>query len=418
MEKLNIKGKEMKNKEFNALLSSSSISAIGDGIRTLLVPLIILYITGSSFIFGLIVSIEFLVWIVSTGFTGYVIDKTNRVSNLVYSNLIMAIIMGCVSLSYFIANSYFIYFLIMAIIGVSIGESFFNPASFSLLPDIVHENLDKHNALLSMSVNASLIGGYLIAGFGFHIVLWGYLFGIDAISFLISSVIIYLGLKGYAKFEKVKKIHLLRDTKDAWSFIKNERLILYTIIFGVFFNLTLSGFIVVIPTIAVKYTSSSSFSLSFFYIAELIGMIVGGSLILGKKRKSKLLNYLAIGSIGEGCVMLFTSLTLLSPTGVLILFMVTLLFLKGLFSETINIPYSVWYQKLVPRNVRAKVNNFKDLILTLPTVIGLPLMGYLLDCYSNWLILFIFGFFAIMTSIIEYLILSKVFKENSYSSVM
>ena len=408
----------MKNKEFSALLLSSSISAIGDGIRTMLVPLIILYITGSSFIFGLIVSIEFLVWIVSTGFTGYVVDKTNRVSNLVYSNLIMAIIMGCVSLSYFIANSYFIYFLIMAIIGVSIGESFFNPASFSLLPDIVHENLDKHNALLSMSVNASLIGGYVIGGFGYHIISWGHLFGIDAISFLISSLIIYFGLRVYSKFEKVEKIHFLKDTKDALSFIKKERVILYTIMFGIFFNLLTSGIIVVIPTIAVRYTNAGSFSLSFFYIAELIGMVAGGSIIAAKKRKSKLLNYLVIGSMGEGCVMLFISLALLSPTSILILSMVVILFLRGLFSEIINIPYSVWYQKLVPRNVRAKVNNIKDLVLTLPTVIALPLIGYLLDSYSNYLVLFIFGFFTIIISTMEYFILSKIFKNASYSSLI
>ena len=60
---------------FYSLFLSSSVSTVGDGIRTLIIPLIILYATRSTFLFGLIYSAEFLVWIVSTGFSGYFIDR-------------------------------------------------------------------------------------------------------------------------------------------------------------------------------------------------------------------------------------------------------------------------------------------------------------------------------------------------------
>jgi len=409
--------KKTKNesKGFYSLLTASSISSVGDGIRTLIIPLIVLYLTGSSFIFGIILSLEFLVWLVSSVFSGYIVDKTNRVNNLVYSNLILGILMGAVAFLYFIASSHFIYFLVMAIVGVSIGESFFNPASFSLLPDIVKDALSQRNALLSMFVNASLIGGYLIAGFGFYVIPWGYLFGIDAISFLFASGIVYFGLARYSKFEKVEKIQFIKDTKEAVEFIKKERVILYTLFFGVLFNLLLSGMAVVVPTIAVKNTGA--YSLSFFYIAELLGMVAGGGIILARKRKSKLLSYLAIGSIGESLVMLFTSFVLSFPIGIIIFAMAIILFLKGLFSETINLPYRVWYQKLVPRDIRAKVNNIKDVFLTIPMLVALPMMGYLLDNFSNLFVVFIFGFFALLISIVEYIILSKVFKKAHNLSV-
>ncbi len=395
------------SKAIHSILTSSSISSIGDGIRTLIVPLIILQMTKSSLFFGLFLSVEFLVWIISTGVTGYVVDKKNRVKNLFYSNIVSSILMFIVSTSYFIAYSCFLLFIVMAIIGISIGEAFFRPASFSLLPDIVHNNLDRYNALLSVAVNSSLVAGYLIVGFGFYLIPWGILLSIDAFSFLISALIILTGLEEYSKNEKSEKINLWLDTKESFKFLKKEKFIKYTIIFGVVFNFLVAGTMVILPTIAVKDISIGSISLSLFYIAELIGMVCGGILIVARRKDTKLLNYLFIGSLGEGFVLIFIGLSLFFPNLLMILIII-IIFSKGIFSETINIPYNVWYQRFVPKRIRAKIYNVKDLILTIPMVIVYPLVGYLLDDYPNWLVIFILGLFTIIVSIMEYCVLREV----------
>ncbi len=397
---------DRENRGFYALLFSSSVSTVGDGIRTLVIPLIILYATGSTLLFGLIYSAEFLVWIVSTGFTGYFIDRTNRVKNLLYSNFIMFLLMMCVSISYFVARSYFILFIALAVVGISIGETFYNPASFSLLPDIVHKDLDKHNALISVGVNASMIVGYIVAGLGFSIISWGFLLGIDALSFLLSAIIIRTGLEKYSRDEKTERIHLWKDMKDTFAFLKPQKVILYTIIFGFIFNFLTSGMAIIIPTIAVESTSIGSISLSLFYISELIGMILGGSIIIVKKNR-RLLNYLLAGSIGEGFVMSIVGLSLLAD-GIIIVVITSILLVNGIFSEILNIPLRVWYQELVPKDKRAKVINIKDLILTIPMVIAFPLIGYLLGHYSEWFVIFIFGFSAVIVSIFEFIFLRPI----------
>ncbi|MCL4335224.1 MAG: MFS transporter [Candidatus Thermoplasmatota archaeon] len=394
------------NHGFYSLFLSSSVSTIGDGIRTLIIPLIILYVTKSTFVFGLIFSAEFLVWIVSTGVSGYFIDRTNRVKNLFFSDFIMFFLMLSVSLSYFFANTYFILFIVLAVIGTSIGETFYNPASFSLLPDIVHKDLDKRNALLSMGINASMIGGYVIAGLGFSSISWGILLLIDATSFLLSAIIVYTGLRKFSRSEKKEKIHIWRETKETFTFLKTKKLILYTIIFGFVFNFLTSGMAIILPTIAVENTSTGSISLSIFYICELAGMLLGGSIIIGK-RKRKLLTYLLVGSAGEGLVMSIMGLSLLAE-GIIIIVMAVILLVNGIFSELLNIPLRVWYQKLVPRDKRAKVINTKDLILTIPMVIAFPLIGYLLAHHSEWLTIFIFGFSAVIVSIFEFILLKSV----------
>ncbi len=397
---------DKENHDFYSLFLSSSVSTIGDGIRTLIIPLVILYITKSTFLFGLIFSAEFLVWIISTGVSGYLIDRTNRVKNLFFSDFIMFFLMLSVSLSYFFAYTYFILFIVLAVIGTSIGETFYNPASFSLLPDIVHKDLDKRNALLSMGINASMIGGYVIAGLGFSSISWGMLLLVDATSFLLSAIIIYIGLRKFGRSEKIEKIHIWKETKETFVFLKTQKMILYTIIFGFLFNFLTSGMAIIIPTIAVENTSIGSISLSVFYICELVGMLLGGSIIIGKRNR-KLLTYLLVGSGGEGLVMSIMGLSLFAE-GIIVIVMAMILLVNGIFSELLNIPLRVWYQKLVPKDKRAKVINIKDLVLTIPMVIAFPLIGYLLAHYSEWLTIFIFGFSAVIVSIFEFVFLKSI----------
>jgi MFS family permease len=94
--------------------------------------------------------------------------------------------------------------------------------------------------------------------------------------------------------------------------------------------------------------------------------------------------------------------------GIIIIVMAVILLVNGIFSELLNIPLRVWYQKLVPRDKRAKVINTKDLILTIPMVIAFPLIGYLLAHHSEWLTIFIFGFSAVIVSIFEFILLKSV----------
>jgi MFS family permease len=295
---------------------------------------------------------------------------------------------------------------VLAVIGTSIGETFYNPASFSLLPDIVHKDLDKRNALLSMGINASMIGGYVIAGLGFSSISWGILLFFDATSFLLSAIIVYIGLRKFSSSEKIEKIHIWKETKETFVFLKTQKMILYTIIFGFVFNFLTSGMVIIIPTIAVENTSIGSISLSIFYICELAGMLLGGSIIIGKRNR-KLLTYLLVGSVGEGLVMSIIGLSLFAE-GIIVIVMAMILLVNGIFSELLNIPLRVWYQKLVPKDKRAKVINIKDLVLTIPMVIAFPLIGYLLAHYSEWLTIFIFGFSAVIVSIFEFILLKSI----------
>ena len=96
--------------------------------------------------------------------------------------------------------------------------------------------------------------------------------------------------------------------------------------------------------------------------------------------------------------------------GIVVIVVSLILLVNGFFSEILNIPLMVWYQELVPRDKRAKVINLKDLILTIPMVVSTALMGYLLDHYSEWLVIFIFGISAMIISILEYAFLKPLLR--------
>lgn len=154
---------------------------------------------------------------------------------------------------------------------------------------------------------------------------------IDALSFLLSAIIIQLDLRSYSRNEQTEKIHLWNETRDTFAFMKTRKVILYTVVFGFVFNFLTLGMVIIIPTIAVEHTLFRPVSLSLFYIAELIGMVLGGSMVIVSKNE-KLLNYLLIDSVGEGLVMSIMGFSLLAE-GMVIIAVTLILLVNGIFQK-------------------------------------------------------------------------------------
>ena len=78
----------------NALFLSLAyfLSVIGDGVRTVVLPLIVLDITNSTYFMGLVFSIETMVFIVCGMFSGAIADRMNKKYLLIGSDISRAIL--------------------------------------------------------------------------------------------------------------------------------------------------------------------------------------------------------------------------------------------------------------------------------------------------------------------------------------
>ncbi len=386
----------------NALFLSLAyfLSVIGDGIRTIALPLIVLDITNSTYFMSLIFSVETIVFIICGVFSGAIADRMNKKYLLIGSDISRAILV----LSIIIIESGYPQFfktwvLIVAVL-MSFAETFFRPAFFALVPEIVNEKeIDRFNSLLTTLSKSGHIIGFSFGGILYNLLRINTLFA-DGLSFLISAVIIGT-IAITQKPITASNRNILRDVKEGMIFIRNNRFIMSILYYGFLMNFFSSPIMITMPALAkVLFSEKSGYVYGLMKIGSSTGVIIAGIFLLSLKKINRKTLYVS-GIIGEGVAMiLIGSLQIISGQYRLILLIITAMnFIMGVSIAILNIPITSWLQIYTPQEMRGKVKMINDVILSVPIAVSLPLFGYILE--KN-VIFHLLIFMGIMTTIIGF----------------
>jgi MFS family permease len=181
--------KIFRNGSFLKLWAGHGISTFGDMITFLAIPMIVYDITGSKSALSLSVLVRVIPVILIGPFAGALVDRLNRKTIMIWSDLLRAMLTVALLLSpdqYLLTMIYVVVFL-KSLIGI-----FFNPAFNSTIPSIIKkEDLMSANSVFGVTGNVlqfvtPFAGAALIAFSGARSVLL-----IDMISFIVSAVAIY-----------------------------------------------------------------------------------------------------------------------------------------------------------------------------------------------------------------------------------
>jgi MFS family permease len=209
---------------FIKLWAGHGISTFGDMITFLAIPMIVYGITGSKSALSLSVLIRVIPVILIGPFAGALVDRLNRKTIMIWSDLIRAMLTVALLLSpdqYLLTMIYIVVFL-KSLIGI-----FFNPAFNSTIPSIIKkENLMSANSVIGVTQNilqfvTPFAGAALIGFSGARSVLL-----IDIISFIVSAVAIYfIDIPKHP--EKSRKLItpgvLLKDIGEGFKFMLNSK---------------------------------------------------------------------------------------------------------------------------------------------------------------------------------------------------
>lgn len=178
-----------RNGNFLKLWAGHGISMFGDMITFLAIPMIVYNLTGSKSALSLSVLVRVIPVIFVGPFAGALVDRLNRKTIMIWSDLIRAMLTVILLLSpdeQLLKMIYIVVFL-KSFIGI-----FFNPAFNSTIPSIIKkEDLMAANSVYGVTANilqflSPFAGGALIAFFGARAVLL-----IDMFSFIISALALY-----------------------------------------------------------------------------------------------------------------------------------------------------------------------------------------------------------------------------------
>ena len=152
------------NRNFKLFSAGRMVSLIGSGIQALALSLYILDLTGSGSKMGTFLIFSLLPRVLFSPLAGIIGDRMNRKSIMVAMDLLRGIVILFMALisGFYQLNILHIYLFQFVI---SILDTFFDPVTSSMLPEIVRESeLTKANSVLGAINSISYIIGPILGG--------------------------------------------------------------------------------------------------------------------------------------------------------------------------------------------------------------------------------------------------------------
>jgi MFS transporter, ENTS family, enterobactin (siderophore) exporter len=180
------------NRDFATLLISQSVSAVGDAVSMTALPLLVLALTGSGLAMGVVGAVSTGADFVVGTVAGALADRGNRKRMMFVSDLGRAILTALIPISVFVGGPTMAVIVLVA--GpLAIFRAFFRAGYLASIPNLVgRSQLARGNGILETAYSAAFILGPSLAGFLVTIVGPGETLALDAASFAISSIGLFL----------------------------------------------------------------------------------------------------------------------------------------------------------------------------------------------------------------------------------
>ncbi|WP_336045991.1 MFS transporter [Solibacillus ferritrahens] len=387
-------------KEYFYLWFGFGVSKLGSWIYLIALNLTVWHLTESPAAVAGIYIIGPIARILCSFFAGSIVDRSNKRTILIFSDLSRA---GIVCLMPLLTDIWLIYcFIFLA----NIAVCFSNPSSTYMITKLVQPN----DRLRFNSINAMLgsgsfmigpaLSGVIIAFSSTSTAMW-----INACMLLFSAWMMYLLPNVQGEITKLLKTITPAVIRDdfyvVWKFIREKKEILYF-------------FVLYSTALMICYSLDSqemSFLKDFHKVSDTaygiivgltgIGAIVGGFMAAKYVKKLSLISYIGAGfSLTLVCyfVFYFSSNLILAIASFILL---------GLFMAFSNAGYATFYQQTIPTEIMGRFGSTLGLIESVMQILLTLLIGFLAELYSIQLITSLFAFIGVLIACFVYVYLIR-----------
>jgi MFS transporter, ENTS family, enterobactin (siderophore) exporter len=181
-----------RNRDFSTLLVSQSVSAAGDAVSATALPLLVLALTGSGLAMGIVGAINSGADFVMGTLAGAIADRGDRKRMMFVADLGRAVFTAMIPLTDILHGPTMAVILLVSA-PLAILRAFFRAGYLASMPNLVgRSQLARGNGILETAFSASFIVGPAIAGVLVTAIGAGPTLAIDAASFAISSLGLFL----------------------------------------------------------------------------------------------------------------------------------------------------------------------------------------------------------------------------------
>ena len=343
----------LRERPYRLLWTARSISAMGNALIPVTVVFAILRSGGSAMNVGTVLTCHAVGQVVMLPVGGVWADRLSRKLVLMASDAIQAVCYGLLAVMIFLDQAAVWQFAVTYTIA-GMAMAFFTPASRAVVPELVGaEHLQPANALLGLTDSTTKVLGPALAALLLAISSPGTAILINAVSFLLSFVLISrMHLRRHA--QRSEKQHFFADLRDGWLAVAQRRWYLANLLCWGVWNFAIAFFFVLGPVVMQNV----------IMITGSVGSIVGGLAALHYRPRRPLVTANAAAVIGIG------PLALLAPPAplfVIALGVAVAFTMTSLVGEIL----ATTQQQLFPEEVQARVSSLDWMI----SLIAMP-AGY------------------------------------------
>lgn len=347
--------KEIEKKNTMLLVSSSTISKIGDLLfdyanNTFLAGLNI----NSMVLVGIYQSLENIVGVIFNLFGGVIADRFRRKKIIILTDFLSGL--SCIVLSFINVQTWLIYAIIAANVFLALLSSFSSPAYKAFTKEIVErDTITQINSYLQTASTIVKIVVPVIAVVIYH---WIGIHGaliLDGVSFIFSSLIVLLIspiIEEIKREETFSLIIIFQDLRSGFGYLFRQRQIFILIVLSALVNFFLAGYNLLLPYGNQMFPRVTGGVYGTFLAAEAIGGLLG-AFLSGKINKKLSTNQLMLFLGFSGGLLATTPISYILFSNLVLLAVSPALF--NLFLTIFNIQFFSFVQRDVDTEFLGRV---------------------------------------------------------------
>jgi MFS family permease len=214
-----------RNRDFWTLLVSQGVSAVGDAVNATALPLLVLALTGSGLAMGIVGAINTGADFVLAAFAGAMADRGDRKRMMFVADLGRAIFTALIPLSDLVHGPTMVVILLVTA-PLAILRGFFRAGYLASMPNLVgRSQLARGNGILETAVSTSFIVGPAIAGVLVTVIGPGPTLAVDAASFAISSLGLFLIRRDLKAPSDRPPSRMIDDIREGMVYVARHRVL-------------------------------------------------------------------------------------------------------------------------------------------------------------------------------------------------
>jgi MFS family permease len=362
-----------RNRDFRLLAVSQGISSVGDLVGVTALPLLVLQLTGSAVALGVVLAIQALTDFAFGLFAGALADRGDRKRMMVGADVGRAVLTAHIPVSA-IAGGPTMAIIVAVAAPLSVFRSLFRAGYISSLPNLVgRSHLARANGLLESIYSSSVIIGPVIAGFLSAAIGPGPTLAIDAASFGVSAIGLFLMTTDlHAPLDRPRS-HILADVREGIAFVVRHPVLRSAVLLFGLYSAVVAPLIV---AIAVRITLDLGQSEEVFgiVVASFGFGAVAGALVVARLGRRANVVLVLLGGIA------FTGLTILGLAAFDAVAAMVLFTLLGGLSETlVSVTYVTLRTAVSPDALLGRIGSTARVFSLGVQPIGLLAGGLLID---------------------------------------